>query len=318
MRISQLSKPEEGEAHTDSVWSCVWTPAGNQLITASVDETVSVYSDDQGKLSRYHAYPGHTLGAISVAVDPTGEFAASSALDSYIRVWSIQNHETAQIIETPASETWHIAFNPREDSNREVAAAGGSSNTVTLYSRASTNADNSNAGPIGTFNIPAFKKEKFVLSVAYSPDGERLACGCMDGSVTVFDTGSRKPLHQLEGHYKPVRGLAFTPDSKLLLTACDDMHSHLYDVENGALVEAFSGHESWVLSVAVHPSGTCFASGSSDSKVKLWDMAQRSCVQTAEEHGDQVWALAFNSAGNRLASVSDDKQTGVLVWDYTS
>lgn len=85
MRISQLSKPEEGEAHTDSVWSCVWTPAGNQLITASVDETVSVYSDDQGKLSRYHAYPGHTLGAISVAVDPTGEFAASSALDSYIR-----------------------------------------------------------------------------------------------------------------------------------------------------------------------------------------------------------------------------------------
>lgn len=56
-----------------------------------------------------------------------------------------------------------------------------------------------------------FKKEKFVLSVAYSPDGERLACGCMDGSVTVFDTGSRKPLHQLEGHYKPVRGLAFTP-----------------------------------------------------------------------------------------------------------
>ena len=50
-----------------------------------------------------------------------------------------------------------------------------------------------------------------MLSVAYSPDGRRLACGCMDGSVTVFDTGSRKPLHQLEGHYKPVRGLAFTP-----------------------------------------------------------------------------------------------------------
>ena len=60
-----------------------------------------------------------------------------------------------QIIETPASETWHIAFNPREDSDREIAAAGGSSNTVTLYSRASTNADNANAGPIGAFNIPA-------------------------------------------------------------------------------------------------------------------------------------------------------------------
>ena len=98
MRISQLSKPEEAEAHTDSVWSCVWTPAGNQLITASVDETVSVYSDDQGKLSRYHAYPGHTLGAISVAVDPTGEFAASSALDSYIR-WDTGQGSTSRCLQ---------------------------------------------------------------------------------------------------------------------------------------------------------------------------------------------------------------------------
>ena len=72
-----------------------------------------------------------------------------------------------------------------------------------------------------------FKKEKFVLSVAYSPDGRRLACGCMDGSVTVFDTGSRKPLHQLEGHYKPVRGLAFTPgalNDQQSKTGCPSLH----------------------------------------------------------------------------------------------
>jgi WD40 repeat protein len=56
-----------------------------------------------------------------------------------------------------------------------------------------------------------FKKERFVLSVAYSPDGKRLACGSMDGTVGVFDTTSGKLLHTLDGHFKPVRALTFTP-----------------------------------------------------------------------------------------------------------
>lgn len=37
-----------------------------------------------------HTYTSHTLGVVSVTVDPTGTFAASSALDSFIRVWNLQ------------------------------------------------------------------------------------------------------------------------------------------------------------------------------------------------------------------------------------
>lgn len=58
------------------------------------------------------------------------------------------------------------------------------------------------------------KQEKFVLSVAYSPDGRRLACGAMDGTVAVFDVPSGKLLHTLTGHHKPVRGLSFTPGAR--------------------------------------------------------------------------------------------------------
>jgi hypothetical protein len=38
------------------------------------------------------------------------------------------------------------------------------------------------------------KKEQFVMSVAWSPDYRRLACGAMDGTVVVFDVDSRKVL----------------------------------------------------------------------------------------------------------------------------
>ena len=57
-----------------------------------------------------------------------------------------------------------------------------------------------------------------MLSVAYSPDGRRLACGAMDGTVAVFDVPSGKLLHTLTGHHKPVRGLSFTPGACRPLT----------------------------------------------------------------------------------------------------
>ena len=53
-----------------------------------------------------------------------------------------------------------------------------------------------------------------MLSVAYSPDGRRLACGAMDGTVAVFDVPSGKLLHTLTGHHKPVRDLTFTPGAR--------------------------------------------------------------------------------------------------------
>jgi WD repeat-containing protein 61 len=55
------------------------------------------------------------------------------------------------------------------------------------------------------------KKDKFVLSVAFSPDGRRLACGVMDGTVAIFDVPSGQLLHTLTGHHKPVRDVCFTP-----------------------------------------------------------------------------------------------------------
>ena len=55
------------------------------------------------------------------------------------------------------------------------------------------------------------KNDKFVLSVAYSPDGKRIAAGAMDGSVAVFDVHQGRLMHVLEGHKMPVRDVAFSP-----------------------------------------------------------------------------------------------------------
>jgi WD repeat-containing protein 61 len=246
------------------------------------------------------------------------------------------SYSTKAVIETPPGETWQIAFAPLPAQTREgdviLAAAGGASNRVVIWSTndaekvaefclpepmadggggASAGAAAS-ADPAASAAAPR-RSDRFVLSVAYSPDGARLACGSMDGGVHVFDTATGALVHSLAGHFKPVRALAFAPDSRTLVTGCDDMLVHLYDVGTGALVDALSGHESWVLSLAPHPGGAVLATGSADATVRLWDLRSRgAALQVAREASDQVWGVAWDAEGRRLAAVSDDK--GVVVF----
>ena len=68
-------------------------------MSASVDESVKVWEDTPEGLKYNYTYQGHSLGVVSVATSANGQYAASSALDSVIRVWSLTDHSTAAIIE---------------------------------------------------------------------------------------------------------------------------------------------------------------------------------------------------------------------------
>jgi WD repeat-containing protein 61 len=131
MRLTTLHKTV---AHEEGVWSTAWIPGGNRLLSGSVDESVKVWEDQPDGLRFVHTYHGHTLGVVSVAVDSTGEFAASSSLDSQIRVWSLHDHSTTALIEAATTETWSVAFMPRQPSDPLVlASAGGTRGAVLIW-----------------------------------------------------------------------------------------------------------------------------------------------------------------------------------------
>ncbi|KAF7826122.1 WD repeat-containing protein VIP3 [Senna tora] len=321
MKLSGLKSVDN--AHDESLWAVTWVPAtatrSPLLLTGSLDETVKLWKSDDLVLDRTNT--GHCLGVASVAAHPLGSIAASSSLDSFVRVFDVDSNATIATLEAPPSEVWQLKFDPK---GSLLAVAGGSSASVKLW-------DTNTWELVATLSIPRpegpkptdrSSSKKFVLSVAWSPDGKRLACGSMDGTLSVFDVVRAKFIHHLEGHHMPVRSLAYSPyDPRLLFSASDDAHVHMYDADGGSLVQAMSGHASWVLSVDVSPDGAAVATGSSDKTVRLWDLSMRAAVQTMSNHTDQVWGVAFRPPGGsdvrggRLVSVSDDKS--IALYDYS-
>ncbi|KAK3364026.1 HET-R [Lasiosphaeria hispida] len=164
--------------------------------------------------------------------------------------------------------------------------------------------------------ILTLEVHNLVLSIAFSPDGQRLASGLSDKTIKIWDPMSGQCLETLQGHRNWVVSVAFSPDGQRLTSGSADKTIKIWDPTSGQCLETLQGHHSWVSSVAFSPDGQRLASGSFDKTIKIWDPTSRQCLETLQGHHGLVQSIAFSPDGQRLASGLSDKT--IKIWDPMS
>ena len=152
-----------------------------------------------------------------------------------------------------------------------------------------------------------------VNSVAFSPDGSRLASGSWDRTVNLWDVATERQIATFSaGIELGVFSVAFSPDGKILAIAAYQLS--LWDVATERRIATLPGGQP--TSVAFSPDGKKLAVGTWDLTVEVWDVATRERIATLEGHTEGVSAVAFSSDGTLLASGSRDLT--VKLWDVAT
>ncbi|KAJ1305539.1 hypothetical protein OPQ81_000544 [Rhizoctonia solani] len=159
-------------------------------------------------------------------------------------------------------------------------------------------------------------EERWVFSVAISPDGSQIAFSCRDSSVNIWDTrDGGKITNLLPERRLDIRTIAFSPNQLWIALGSRDGGIYIYSLEQRELVLGpLEGHSKCVNSVAFSPDSLHLASGSEDRTVCVWDTKTGHMVgKPFQGHTGEVNSVSYSPDGSRLASASDDGT--IRVWD---
>lgn len=145
-----------------------------------------------------------------------------------------------------------------------------------------------------------------MLSIAFSPDGSTVACGCQDNSVHFWRIATGKDA-QMSGYPAKPRAIAYSHDGRWLATGGDaTICLWPFDKKGpeGRTPVQLEGHRDLVTCLAYAPLVDYVISGSKDGSVALWAPPKLTRPVTTSKLDGKVTAVAFGAA----------PEAGVLRW----
>ncbi len=297
--------------HTDQVRQVSWSRSGIRLATASADAVVRVWDAVTGR--EVLSLRGHGQGVCDIAWSHSGDRLATVADDGSQRVWKIgsePNYDWVNAVESVRA----IAWNPQTGDY----TVGTSTNRRTGSSGEQWShwlpEENRHEAQIGlTFKFVG--SSSLLQSVAWSSDGQRLAIGYQDGTVTLLDQ-HHQVIAELTDATDGVHDAQWSADGALLAVVSRDRSwlPRIYD-RDGMLIQPSSGiprwtrHSGFLRAVAWHPHDAVFAVAGEDNLITVNSLTR---TLGTFEASKRFACMAWHPNGELLAVGCTDSTVLVL------
>ena len=204
----------ELEGHTQDVRALAFSPTGGKLFSSSDDNSVRIWDLASG--TSLLELKGHKDPVVCLAASPDGSKVVSASWDGTAIIWDTENGNMAGFLKyfdgdvTPMNMSQHwiyaVAYSP--DGTK---IATGNSKTIVIWDAAN-----------GSVVKKLEGHTKFVMSLTYSANGERLISGSRGMATRLWDTETGNELQQLKSHASSISGLAVTPDGTQIISGSYD------------------------------------------------------------------------------------------------
>jgi len=160
-----------------------------------------------------------------------------------------------------------------------------------------------------------------LTSAAFSPDGKKLVTASCEKFARIWDMGTGKELHKLEGHDGEVRSVAFSLDGKKVATAAWDDTARIWDAESGKELQKLEfprmdeipGWSKGIFAVFSPDGKKIITYAFNDSIVRIWDTETGKTLLELKGHSPSPCSAAFSPDGKEV--VTTTWESLVRIWD---